>query len=149
MPGLDKALAGVTQWIGVNLLVDTVRIERAATGKPVLNETTGELERPTGEVLYEGPGAVQGGVQQSEVYSTPGALAPWTQETKSRYRLMTPLTAPVPPKDAIVTVVQVHNPANTALIGRSWICQDPGRAATVEVVRITPLDQIQDRGDTP
>lgn len=153
MPGLDAALAGVTQWIGVNLLVDTVRIERAATGKPVLNETTGELERPTGEVLYEGPGAVLGGVQQSEVYSTPGALAPWTQETKSRYRLLTPVkvngqTAPVPPKDAIVTVVQVHDPANTALIGRSWICQDPGRAATVEVVRTTPLDQIQDRGDT-
>lgn len=148
MPGLDKALAGVTQWIGVNLLVDTVRIERAATGKPVLNETTGELERPTSDLLYEGPGAVQGGVQQSEVYSTPGALAPWTQETKSRYRLLTPLTAPIAPKDAIVTVIQVHNPANTALIGRSWICQDPGRAATVEVVRITPLDQIQDRGAT-
>lgn len=148
MPGLEAALAGVTQWIGVNLLVDTVRIERAATGKPVLNETTGELERPTADLLYEGPGAVQGGVQQSEVYSTPGALAPWTQETKSRYRLLTPLTAPIAPKDAIVTVIQVHNPANTALIGRSWICQDPGRAATVEVVRITPLDQIQDRGAT-
>ena len=148
MPGLDAALAGVTRWIGTNLLVDTVRIELAATGKPVLNETTGELQRPISDVLYEGPGAVQGGVQQSEVYSTPGALAPWTQETKSRYRLLTPLAAPIPPKDAIVTVVQVHNPANTALIGRSWICQDPGRAATVEVVRITPLDQIQDRGDT-
>ena len=146
MPGLDAALAGVTKWIGDNLLVDIVRIELPAVGKPVLNETNGELERPTPEVLYEGAGAVQGGIAQSEISATPGALQPWTQETKSRYRLFTPLTAPVPPKDAVVTVVQVHNPANTALIGRSWICQDPGRAATVEVVRITPLDQNQDRG---
>ena len=146
MAGLDGALAGVTKWIDANLLVDTVRIELPATGKPVLNESTGELERPTGDMLYEGPGAVQGGVNQSEILSTPGALTPWTQETKSRYRLLTPRAAPVPPKDAIVTVVQVHNPANTALIGRSWVCQDPGRAGTVEVVRITPLDQIQDRG---
>lgn len=146
MRGLDAALAGVTKWIGDNLLVDIVRIELPAVGKPVLNETTGELERPTPEVLYEGAGAVQGGTAQSEISATPGALQPWAQETKSRYRLFTPLTAPIPPKDAVVTVVQVHNPANTALIGRSWICQDPGRAATVEVVRITPLDQNQDRG---
>ncbi|MCX4885865.1 DUF6093 family protein [Streptomyces sp. NBC_00847] len=145
MAGLDAALAGVTKWIGDNLLVDIVRIELPPVGKPVLNESTGELERPTGDILYEGAGAVQGGTAQSEISATPGALQPWTQETKSRYRLFTPLTAPIPPKDALVTVVRVHNPANTALIGRSWVCQDPGRAATVEVVRITPLDQNQQR----
>jgi hypothetical protein len=49
----------------------------------------------------------------------------------------------VAPKDAIVTVVQVHNPTNTVLLGRSWTCQDPGRASTTEVVRKTPLDQNQ------
>lgn len=146
MPGLDKALAGVTKWIDTNLLVDTVRVELPAVGKPVLNQQTGVLERPPRVLLYEGPGAVQGGTAQSEMSATPGALQPWVQETKSRYRLFTPLTAPVPPKDAIATVVKVHDPANTALIGRSWTCQDPGRAATVEVVRITPLDQDQDRG---
>lgn len=143
MSGLDAALAGVKAWIGDNLLIDTVRIELPATGEPVLDEATGNLTRPSGEPLYEGPGAVQGGTAQSEISATPGALQPWVQETKSRYRLFTPLTAPVFPKDAVVTVVQVHNPANTALIGRSWICQDPGRAATIEVVRITPLDQNQ------
>lgn len=149
MPGLDAALAGVKTWIETNLLVDTVRIELAPTGKPVLDETTGTLTRPLGDLLYEGPGAVQGGTAQSEISSTPGALQPWTQETRSRYRLMTPLDAPVAPKDAIVTVIQVHNPGNTALIGRSWVCQDPGRAATTEVVRITPLDQNQPRAVTP
>lgn len=151
MPGLQNALAQVAKWIEGNVLLDTVRVELPATGKPVLNESTGELVRPQGEILYEGPGAVQGGTAQSEISATPGALQPWTQETKSRYRLLTPLTmngqtVPVPPKDAIVTVVQVHDPANIALIGRSWTCQDPGRAATLEAVRTTPLDQNQQRG---
>lgn len=143
MAGLDAALAGVTAWIGKNLLIDTVRIELPATGEPVLDQETGKLTRPQGDILYEGKGAVQGGTAQSEISATPGALQPWTQEAKSRSRLMTPLEAPIAPKDAIVTVVAVHNPANTALIGRSWICQDPARAATTEVVRITPIDQNQ------
>lgn len=149
MPGLDAALAGVKKWIGANLLLDTVRIEIPGTGEPVLNEDDGTLTRPAPEVLYEGAGAVQGGTAQSEISSTPGGLQPWVQETRSRYRLLTPLTAPVPPKDAIVTVTAVHDVANAALIGRSWTCQDPGRAATIEVVRITPLDQNQQRGGTP
>ncbi|MFD9004388.1 DUF6093 family protein [Streptomyces sp. NPDC059582] len=148
MPGLDAALAGVTAWIGDNLLVDTVRIELPPTGSPVLNQETGTLTRPAGEVLYEGKGAVQA-TAQNEMTAAPGALQPWVQETRSRFRLLTPLEAPVPPKDAVVTVVQVHNPANTALIGCSWTCQDPGRASTIEVVRSTPLDQNQQRGSTP
>ncbi|MFE7111761.1 DUF6093 family protein [Streptomyces sp. NPDC057575] len=150
MAGLDDALAGVVTWIADNLLIDTVRITLPADGEPVLNEDTGQLEYPEGDVLYEGAGAVQGGTAQSEISATPNATQPWVQETKSRYRLLTPLEAPIAPKDATVTVVQVHNPAMTALIGRSWICQDPGRAATTEVVRITPLDQNQaERRVTP
>lgn len=146
MAGLDAALAGVKTWIGTNLLVDVVRVELPNDGEPVLDEETGNLTRPDNHLLYEGPGAVQAATQ-NEMTATPGALEPWQVETRSRYRLMTPLEAPVPPKDAIVRVVQVHNPANTALIGRTWTCQDPGRAGTVEVVRITPLDQNQ--GEQP
>ncbi|QKW31523.1 hypothetical protein HUT11_35770 (plasmid) [Streptomyces seoulensis] len=147
MPGLDAALTGVIAWIGDNLLIDTIRIQLPTTEEPVLNPDTGELTRPAGEVLYEGPGAVQS-TAQTALSSSPAALQPWTLETTSRFQLLTPLTAPIPPKDALITVVQVHNPANTALIGRSWVCQDPGRAATIEVVRVTPLDMLQDRGDT-
>ncbi|MFJ2279226.1 DUF6093 family protein [Streptomyces sp. NPDC087866] len=143
MAGLDSALTGVVSWIGANLLIDTVRITLPASGDPVFNPDTGELEYPSGEVLYEGPGAVQGSSAQ-ELSATPGALTPWTQETTSRYRLLTPLTAPIARKDAQVTVVAVHDTNRTALLGRSWTCQDPGRAGTVEVVRITPLDQNQD-----
>jgi len=145
---LDDTLAGVKEWIVDNVLLDTVRVQLPATGSPVLDPATGELTRPAGETLYEGPGAVQGGTAQSEIASTPGALQPWVQETKSRFRLLTPLDAPVAPKDAIVTVIEVHDPANTALIGRSWTCQDPGRAATIEAVRTTPLDQNQQRAGT-
>jgi hypothetical protein len=146
MAGLDNILAGVVTWIDKNLLVDTVRITLPPTGDPVLNETTGQLEYPEGDVLYEGPGAVQGGISQSEVAAIPNAGRPWVNETMSRYRLMTPLEAPIAPKDAIVTVVQVHNPSRVELIGRSWICQDSGIAATTEVVRITALDQNQVAG---
>lgn len=146
MAGLDAILASTVTWIEKNLIVDTVRITAPPAGEPVLNEDTGLLEYPTGALIYEGPGAVQGGIAQSEVAAIPSAGQPWLQETTSRYRLMTPLTAPIAPKDAIVTVVQVHNPERTDLIGRSWICQDPGIAATTEVVRITALDQNQVAG---
>ncbi|MFB7738220.1 DUF6093 family protein [Streptomyces sp. NPDC056112] len=145
MAGLDEALAGVVTWIGRNLLIDTVRITLPPTGEPVLNEDTGRLEYPPGETLYEGPGAVQGSTAQA-ITATPAASLPWAQETTSRYQLFTPLTAPIAPKDAIVTVTAVHNPTNAALVGRSWTCQDPGRAGTTEVVRITPLDQNQTAG---
>ncbi|THA29183.1 hypothetical protein E6R18_25055 [Streptomyces sp. A1277] len=143
MAGLDGALAGVVAWVEDNICIDTVRISVPSTADPVLNEDTGQLEYPPDEVLYDGPGAVQGSSAQ-ELSATPGALTPWTQETTSRYRLLTPLAAPIAPKDAIVTVVAVHDTARTALLGRSWTCQDPGRAGTVEVVRITPLDQNQE-----
>jgi hypothetical protein len=149
MAGLDAALAGVVAWIGGNLLVDTVQIALPASGDPVYNPDTGLNEYPPGEVLYEGPGAVQGGTAQSDISATPNALQMWIGETKSRYRLLTPLTAPLAPKDAIVSVRAVHNPANTALIGRTWTTQDPSRAATVEVVRITPLDQNQAPREAP
>jgi len=147
MAGLDSILAGARTWVESNLLVDTVRITAAAVGQPVLNESTGLLEYPEGDVIYEGPGAVLG-TGQTELSATPDVLQSWTTETKSRYQLLTPLTAPMAPKDALVTVVQVHNPANAALIGRVWICQDPARVSTVEVVRKTPLDQNQVRQGT-
>ncbi|MEU1327250.1 DUF6093 family protein [Streptomyces microflavus] len=143
MQGLDDALRGVVGWIGENLLIDTVRITLPPTGEPVFNEDTGELEYPDGDVLYEGPGGVQGSSAQAEIVATPDRNLPWTSETTSRYRLFTPLSAPIAQKDAVVTVVGVHDTTRTGLIGRSWIVTDPGRAGTVEVVRITPLDQLR------
>ncbi|MFD7980185.1 DUF6093 family protein [Streptomyces sp. NPDC059071] len=141
LPGLDRALAGIVRWIDTNLLVDTVRIVLPATGEPVLNPDTGELEYPASTVLYDGPGAVLRAAAQGDLVSIPDSQLPWTANIKSRYRLLTPLAHPGFPKDAQVTVTAVHNPANADLLGRSWICSDQTDAATVQAVRITALDQ--------
>jgi hypothetical protein len=143
MAGLDAALAGAVQWIADNLMVDTVRISRPATGDPILDPATGRLTYPEPELLYEGMGAVLSSGAPGGINALPSAVLPWTEETMSPARLLTPLEAPIPARDDLVFVVTVHNPANTALIGRKWFCQDPGRASTVEVVRITPLDMKQ------
>lgn len=147
--GLDKALAGAVRWIEGELLVDTVRIVRPSAAAPVLNEDTGELEYPAAAVIYEGPGAIIPGNAPGQFAAIPTAGQPWVAETKSMHNLYTPLDAPIPAKDDIVTVTAVHNPANAALRGRSWICDDPGRAGTVEVVRITPIDMQQTRPVIP
>ncbi|MFF7631470.1 DUF6093 family protein [Streptomyces cyaneofuscatus] len=141
MAGLDRALDGAVAFIAKNLLIDTVRIVRRGDGEPVLNTTTGELEYPEGDVLYEGPGGVVAGSATMERSAVPDAVQPWAQQTRSTYVLFTPLAAPIPEEHAIVSVVQVHDPARTSLIGRTWICADQGQAGTVEVVRRTALDQ--------
>ncbi|MFI0929624.1 DUF6093 family protein [Streptomyces sp. NPDC021012] len=141
LPGLDRALAGVVRWIDNKLVVDTVRVTLPGAGEPVLNPDTGTLEYPPDTVLYEGPGAVQRAAAQGDLVAVPDANLPWPANIKSRYRLLTPLDGPSFPKDAEVTVTAVHNPANTGLLGRSWICADATDASTVQVVRITALDQ--------
>ena len=143
MAGLDDALAPVARWIVDNLMLDTVRVERPVNGQPVLNEDTGRLEYPTPDIVYEGKGAVLSSGAPGGINALPSSTLPWVEETTSPARLFTPLEAPIPARDDLVTVVAVHNPANTALIGRTWFVQDPGRASTVEVVRNTPLDMKQ------
>lgn len=149
MAGLDAALAGVTRWIGTNLLIDTVRITLPGTGEPVFNTETGQLEYPPGDTLYEGPGAVVPGSATMERSAVPDATQPWVNQTRSTYVLLTPLTAPIPPENAIASVIQVHDPTRTSLLGRTWICADVGQAGTVEVVRRTALDQNRASGETP
>ena len=141
MAGLDRALAGVTRWLERDILIDKVRIALPGVGEPVLNTTTGELEYPPGDVLYEGAGAVVPASGTTEREAGPDAGQPWTQQAKLSYFLLTPLGAPIPPENAVASVVEVHDPTRTALLGRTWTCAGPGMASTVEVVRKTPLDQ--------
>jgi hypothetical protein len=93
--------------------------------------------------VYEGRGAVQVAGTAAEVVSIPGANQPWIPETRSKYRLLTPLDAPVAEKDYLVTVLAVHPAGDAALLGRQWRVQDPGGAGTMGVLRVTALDQIQ------
>ncbi|MFJ5294550.1 DUF6093 family protein [Streptomyces sp. NPDC088348] len=137
---LDKVLTIVASLIEDMVLRDTVRITAPATGAPVFNPATGQLEYPVGVVLYEGPGAIQGSPSLDASFA-PDAGQPWVQETRSPYRLLTPLPAAVAPKDAIVEAVAVHDPTRAALLGRTFMAGDPGVSSTLEAVRVTPLDQ--------
>ncbi|MFF6903512.1 DUF6093 family protein [Streptomyces hydrogenans] len=143
MAGLDRALAGATRWIGINLLVDTVRVRAAATTEPVLDPDTGNVVYPEGELIYEGPGAVLPTSATMERSAVADQVQPWIRQTRSPYMLLTPVDAPIPPEGALVDVTAVHDPARTSLLGRAWLAADPGQASTVEVVRRTALDQMR------
>ncbi|MEW2267806.1 DUF6093 family protein [Streptomyces sp. NPDC047868] len=142
MAGLDlSAIVGVVTDL---VLLDTVRISRPGTGDPVFDQQTGQYAYPEAETVYEGIGAVQPAGTAAEVVSVPTPNLPWVAETRSKYRLLTPLSAPVAEKDWLVTVVQVHQPGgDLGLLNRQWRVQDPGGAGTLAVVRTTAIDQVQ------
>jgi hypothetical protein len=135
-------LTGITAVVEDLIPWDTVRISRPA-GQRTFNPATGKYEYPAGETLYEGRGAVQTAGTAAEAVSIPGANLPWTAETRSRYRLLTPLRAPEAEKDHIVTVVAIHPGGDLALLDRQWRVQDPAGVGTMGVLRVTALDQIQ------
>lgn len=145
MAGLDlSSLVPVVEGL---MLQDTVRISTPAAGRPVFNTGTGQYEHPEGDLVYEGIGAVQSAYTNDVAASTPGTQLPWVSETRSRYRMFTPLTAPIAAKDTVVTVVTVHEGGDLSLLGRQWRVQDPAIAGTLSVVRITMLDQISGTGE--
>ncbi|MFM9373272.1 DUF6093 family protein [Streptomyces sp. Da 82-17] len=143
MPGLD--LSGLVPVIEDLVLLDTVRISTPA-GAPVFDPATGTYTYPAGEVVYEGRGAVQSAMSVDAAASTPGSSLPWPTETRSRYRLLTPLSAPTAAKDTLVTVLSVHAGGDPALLGRRWRVQDPAASGTLGVIRVTLLDQITESG---
>jgi len=140
MAGLD--LSGLVPIVEDLLLQDVVRITLPAGGEPVFDPATGEYTVPGGDIVYEGRGAVQSAYTADVTASTPNSNLPWVSETRSRYRMFTPLAVPVAEKDTIVTVVQVHTGGDVTLLGRKWRVQDPSIGGTLGVVRITMLDQI-------
>ncbi len=140
MAGLD--LSGIVPVVEDLLLQDIVRITVPAAGEPVFDPESGTYTQPPGEVVYEGRGAVQSAYTADVTASTPDTNLPWMAETRSRYRMFTPLTAPVAQKDTIITVVQVHAGGDLTLLGRQWRVQDPSTGGTLGVVRMTMLDQI-------
>ncbi|GAA0501519.1 DUF6093 family protein [Streptomyces olivaceiscleroticus] len=141
MAGLD--LSGVVGVVADLLLQDTVRISRPGAGTPVFDPATGEYTYPPADILYEGLGAVQVSGTPGGVTAIPIPSQPWVDETNSRYRLFTPLTAPIADRGMVVEVLAVHLRGDSGLLGRQWRVQDPGVAGTLSVVRITGLDQIQ------
>ncbi|MFI1720305.1 DUF6093 family protein [Streptomyces sp. NPDC020489] len=58
--------------------------------------------------------------------------------SSSKFKLITPLDAPVASREDTVSVV---NAADPAAIGRTWRVLDVGQTSTLAVVRTTFLDQ--------
>lgn len=147
MAGID--LSRLVPLVEDLILLDTVRITSPASGQRVFDPATGQYTYPEGTVLYEGRGAVQSAYTADVTASTPNSNLPWVAETRSRYRMFTPLDVPVAQKDMIVTVVTVHAGGDHSLLGRRWRVQDPSNSGTLGVVRVTMLDQIAGATDGP
>ena len=141
MAGID--LSGIARIVEDLVLLDTIQFSRPGTGEPVFDPDTGQYAYPLDEVVYEGRGAVQVASSPGGVTSLPLPNLPWSDETTSRYRALTPLSAPIAERDMLVTVIAVHSGGDQALLGRQWRVQDPGVAGTLSAVRITALDQVQ------
>lgn len=142
-------LTGITAVVENLIPWDTVRISRPGSGQRVFDPATGQYAYPAEDVVYEGDGAVVPSGTPGGVTSWPVAGMPWPDETRSRYRALTPLVAPAAERDMIVTVVAVHQGGDLELVGRQFRVQDPSVAATLGVLRITGLDQIQQTREVP
>ncbi|GAA3371204.1 hypothetical protein GCM10020367_20920 [Streptomyces sannanensis] len=124
------------------VLVDTVRITRP-TGTPVLDADTGLLGPVPATTVYEGTGAVLSGHGQVTAQHVLGRE--WLDDTVSWYRLLTPISAPVPARYDRVEVIAAAG-QHAATTGRTWQVLDPSEASTVEIVRVTRLDEITPPG---
>lgn len=140
MAGLD--LSALVPVIEDLILQDTIRFTTPG-GPPVFNSDTGQYEQTPGTVFYEGPGSVQVAGTVGGVTSLPAPNQPWVDETRSKYKAFTPLSAPIAERATIVSVVAVHANGDPSLIGRRWRAQDPSIGGTLGVVRQTTLDQIE------
>ncbi|MFC8895794.1 DUF6093 family protein [Streptomyces cinereoruber] len=112
-----------------NLMTDTVRVRRP-TG-----ETAPEDGAPVWATIYEGAGALLSTHGQIAVRQLLGA--DWLGEASAWYQLMTPLSAPVADSGDQVEVVG----GDQGFAGRTWFVEARTQASTVEVVRVTRLDE--------
>ncbi|MEW1658825.1 DUF6093 family protein [Streptomyces sp. NPDC093707] len=128
----------VRKELEAKLFLDTVRVTRP-TGTPALDPDTGLLGEVPADLVYEGPGAMLSGHGQVTAEGIIGKQ--WLDDTVSWYRLLTPLGAPVPARYDRVEVTVAYS-GSAATGGRVWQVLDPAEASTVELVRVTRLDEI-------
>ncbi|MFD4394355.1 DUF6093 family protein [Kitasatospora sp. NPDC058478] len=120
------------------VMVDTVRISRP-TGTPVLDVETGLVGPIPTTRTWEGSGAVLSAHGLAAVEHLVGGR--WLEDNASWYGLVTPLSAPLPQRGDLVTVI-VAKESTAGTVGRTWQTLDAGEASTVEVARITRLDEV-------
>ncbi|GAA2136726.1 hypothetical protein GCM10009760_16420 [Kitasatospora kazusensis] len=131
-------LDAVRQHLESTVMVDTVRISRP-TGTPILDVVTGLVGPAPAVLVWEGPGAVLSAHGLGTVERLVGGK--WLDDTSSWYGLVTPLAAPLAQRGDRVEVAAAAS-ATAGTVGRVWQVLDPAEASTVEVARVTRLDEI-------
>ncbi|MFB7424738.1 DUF6093 family protein [Streptomyces hydrogenans] len=115
------------------LMTDTVRVRR------LTGEADPEDGAPVWATVYEGAGALLSTHGQIVIRQLLGT--DWLGEASAWYQLMTPLTAPVADPGDQVQVISEDEQSASAFVGRTWFVEARTQASTVEVVRVTRLDE--------
>ncbi|MGW3246575.1 DUF6093 family protein [Streptomyces sp. NPDC001070] len=134
-PSEGLSLAAVAPIVETRILVDTVEIFRP--GEPVLDPDSGEYIPGPDTIIYDGPGAIFSAGGPGLVLSLEGQA--YADDTRNRYRLLTPLAAPLASREDHVRVT--HATQDGGLINRVWRVLDISDANSLAVVRTTWLDE--------
>ncbi|MCK7627229.1 DUF6093 family protein [Streptomyces sp. RS10V-4] len=134
VPTEGLTLGAVSAIVEKKILNNKIRIFRP--GEPVFNPDTGQYEPGPPVTVYDGPGALFPANGPSVVLYLAGQA--YVDDTPSRYRLLTPLSAPVASREDTVIVVEADD---ESAIGRTWRVIDIGETSTLSVVRTTWVDQ--------
>lgn len=134
-PSEGLSLAAVAPIVETRILVDTVEIFRP--GEPVLDPDSGEYHPGPDQILYTGPGAIFASGGPGLVLSLEGQA--YADDTRNRYRLLTPLDAPLASREDQVRVT--HATQDPGLMNRVWRVLDISDANSLAVVRTTWLDE--------
>jgi hypothetical protein len=134
-PAEGLSLAAVAPIVESRILVDTVQIFRP--GPEVLDPDSGEYVPGPDTILYDGNGAIFASGGPGLVLSLEGQA--YADDTRNRYRLLTPLAATMASRDDQVRVtVATQDPG---LANRTWRVLDISDANSLAVVRTTWLDE--------
>ncbi|MEU7180820.1 MULTISPECIES: DUF6093 family protein [Streptomyces] len=106
-------MGAVSAIVERKILTDKIRIYRP--GEPVFDPDTGQYKPGLPVTVYEGQGAIFPTGERSAVLHIAGQA--YVDDTPSRYRLLTPLSAPVSSREDTVTVVEAED---ESAIGRTW-----------------------------
>ncbi|MFG2022312.1 DUF6093 family protein [Streptomyces sp. NPDC048825] len=139
VPVEGLTLGAVSAIVEKKILTDVIKIYRP--GDPVFNPDTGQYEPGPPVGIYEGRGGIFPSGDPGIVLHLEGQA--YVDDSSSKYKLLTPLDAPVASRGDTVSVVASADPA---AVGRTWRVLDVGQSSTLAVVRTTFLDQNTQSG---
>lgn len=142
-PALSEglSLAAVAPIVETRILVDTIEIFRP--GPEILDTDSGEYVPGPDVIVYQGPGAVFAAGGPGLVLSLEGQA--YADDTRNRYRLLTPLAAPLASReDQVRVTVATQDPG---LTNRIWRVLDISDANSLAVVRTTWMDESTQSAD--